>query len=188
MVSSGRDVPIHRVPLATKKNYSPVRGILFCIIVKSGVPALVSCCMNSDIALGIDLGEARVGLAMTDDLGLMAHPLTTWPAREEPLIPRLQKLIREKKVGTVVVGWPRNMDGSRGPAAEKARVFRDELAAAEPELRVVLWDERLTTVAASRSLSAAGKNMRQQKGLIDQAAAQLILQGWLDARDLGTLP
>jgi putative Holliday junction resolvase len=77
------------------------------------------------------------------------------------------------------------MDGSRGPAAEKARAFRDALAAAEPGLRVVLWDERLTTVAASRSLREAGKTARQQKGLIDQAAAQLILQGWLDARELG---
>jgi putative Holliday junction resolvase len=141
--------------------------------------------MNDSMALAVDLGEARVGLAITDDLGLMAHPLATWPTKGEPLLDRLRALVHERHIGTVIIGWPRNMDGSRGPAAEKARAFRDALAAAEPGLRVVLWDERLTTVAASRSLREAGKTARQQKGLIDQAAAQLILQGWLDARELG---
>ena len=80
-----------------------------------------------------------------------------------------------------MVGMPRNMDGTYGPAAEKSRLFIEELRAQTP-LEVIPWDERLTTVAAQRSLRESGKNSREQKGVIDQVAAQMILQSWLDSQ------
>jgi putative holliday junction resolvase len=131
-------------------------------------------------ALGIDLGDARVGVAVSDDLGMLAHPLETITVRTTPPLKRIQRLATDLNVSAIVVGMPRNMDGSHGPASEKARAFIDLLRAACP-CEVIPWDERLTTVSASRSLHEAGRNTRQQKQLIDQVAAQIILQGWLDA-------
>ena len=131
-------------------------------------------------ALGIDLGEARVGVAVSDDLGMLAHPLETITVRTTPPLARIQQLAAERGATTIVVGMPRNMDGSHGPAAEKARAFIDSLRAS-CSCDIVAWDERLTTVSASRALHEAGRNTRQQKHLIDKVAAQIILQGWLDA-------
>lgn len=131
-------------------------------------------------ALGIDLGDARVGVAVCDDLGMLAHPLETIIVRTTPPLDRILKLATDLNASTIVVGMPRNMDGSHGPAAEKARAFIDSLRA-KSSCTIVPWDERLTTVSASRALHEAGRNTRQQKSLIDQVAAQIILQGWLDA-------
>jgi putative Holliday junction resolvase len=130
--------------------------------------------------LGIDPGEARIGVAVSDELGMLAHPCETIDCKKNNAVQRLGELAREKDVEKIVVGCPRNMDGSHGPGAEKAKQFADALANATG-LTVILWDERLTTVAASRSLHAAGRNAKQQKRLIDQVAAQHILQSWLDA-------
>jgi len=132
-------------------------------------------------ALGIDYGDVRVGVAISDELGFMAHPLETIDTRQTPAVPRIRQLAAEREIGTVVVGLPRNMDGSRGPAAEKATAFAEELRAALP-CPVVTWDERLTTVAAQRALREAGRKAKEQKNIVDQAAAQVILQGWLDAQ------
>lgn len=131
-------------------------------------------------ALGIDLGDARVGVAVSDDLGMLAHPLETITVRTTPPLDRILALAATHKVSHIIVGMPRNMDGSHGPAADKSRAFIDSLRA-KSSLAIVAWDERLTTVSASRALHEAGRNTRQQKALIDQVAAQIILQGWLDA-------
>jgi putative Holliday junction resolvase len=137
-------------------------------------------------SLGIDFGDARVGVAISDELNFLAHPLETIDVRRTEAIPRIAALAAERGVGTVVVGMPRNMDGSRGPAAEKAQKFADALQAALPDCRVVTWDERLTTVSAQRSLREAGRKAHEQRGVIDQAAAQVILQSWLDAQAGGS--
>lgn len=131
--------------------------------------------------LGIDSGDARVGVAISDELGFMAHPLETIHVKQMPALQRIRELVIEREIETVVVGLPRNMDGSHGPASEKAAAFAAELRATLP-CKVVTWDERLTTVSAQRSLQEAGRKAKEQKHIIDQAAAQVILQSWLDAQ------
>lgn len=130
--------------------------------------------------LGIDLGDARVGLALSDDLGLLAHPHSTLAVAQGRVPERIAAIVRERGVETVVVGMPRNMDGSHGPAAEKTRVFVAALRLLI-SVPVVTWDERLTTVSAQRALQEAGRKAKDQKSVVDQVAAQIILQGWLDA-------
>jgi len=132
-------------------------------------------------ALGIDPGDARIGLALSDELRMLAHPLQNITAGKAALA-QIVEIIHEKSVDSVVIGLPKNMDGSKGPAALKAEAFADDLRKRVPKIKVVLWDERLTTVAAQRALHEAGRNAKQSRGLIDQVAAQLILQGWLDAQ------
>ena len=130
--------------------------------------------------LGIDLGKARVGMAISDELGLLAHPLETFPAdRQNALVERIAAIVRAKEVETVVVGLPRNMNGTMGPAATEALAFVDQLRA-KLSCHVVTWDERLTTVAAHRALREVGRSTRTTRGQIDQVAAQMILQGYLD--------
>ncbi len=132
-------------------------------------------------ALGIDLGDARVGVAVSDDLGMLAHPLETIQVKSGGVLKRILELAREKSVETIVVGMPRNMDGTFGPAAEKSREFIGKLKA-ETTCRVVAWDERLTTVSAQRSLHEAGRKAREHRAVIDQVAAQILLQSWLDSQ------
>ena len=112
-------------------------------------------------ALGIDTGDARIGKGALE---------------------RIASVVREKAVDTLVVGLPKNMNGTKGPAALKAEAFAESLRALAPEVKIVLWDERLTTVAAQRALHEAGRNTKQSRAVIDQVAAQLILQGWLDSQ------
>ncbi len=131
-------------------------------------------------ALGIDLGEARVGVAVSDDLGMLAHPLETIPVKTTDVKKRILALATERGVQTIIVGMPRNMDGTYGPAATKAKEFIEALKAST-DCKVIAWDERLTTVSAQRSLHEAGKNSKKQRQVIDQVAAQIILQGWLDS-------
>ena len=132
-------------------------------------------------AIGIDPGEARIGVEGSDDLGLLAHPLETIPTAKGKPISRILEIAEARKAEAIIVGMPRNMDGSHGPAAEKARALIAELQAAT-NLKVIPWDERLTTVAAERSLRESGRNAKQQKGVIDQVAAQILLQSWLDSQ------
>ena len=134
--------------------------------------------------LGIDLGKARVGLAISDELGFLAHPLETFSAdKQKALLERIVAIVREKDVERVVVGLPRNMDGSMGPAAQEALAFVDQLRA-KLSCPVATWDERLTTVAAHRALREAGRSTRTTRGQVDQVAAQMILQGYLDQRQM----
>ena len=132
--------------------------------------------------LGIDHGEARIGLAISDELGMLAHPLETIAMKTvaDP-VAHIAAIVARDKIGGIVLGLPRNMDGTYGPAAEKVRAFAEKLRAA-CGCTVKLWDERLTTVAAQRSLHEAGRNAKNSRAVIDQVAAQLILQGWLDSQ------
>ena len=132
-------------------------------------------------ALGIDLGDARVGVAVSDDLGMLAHPLETISTQSTNVVKRVLALAGERSVETIIVGMPRNMNGSHGPAADKAKAFIEELRR-ETTLPIVAWDERLSTVSAQRALQEAGRNTRKQKSVIDQVAAQIILQSWLDSQ------
>ena len=130
--------------------------------------------------LAVDFGHARVGVAISDELQLLAHPLETISANEHPAA-RLAEIVREKKIDHVVVGIPRRMTGEVGSAATEVLKFVDKLRAILP-CTVVTWDERLTTVAAHRALREAGKKTRATRGYVDQVAAQMILQGYLDRR------
>lgn len=133
-------------------------------------------------ALGIDLGEARIGLALSDELGMLAHPLETVFLKVTPdPVARIAAIVERDKVEMIVLGLPRNMNGTYGPAAEKSREFAEKLKA-RITCPVKLWDERLTSVAAQRSLHEAGRNVKDSRAVIDQVAAQLILQGWLDSQ------
>ena len=130
--------------------------------------------------LALDLGRARIGVAISDELQFLAHPLETIQA-DGQATPRLAQIIREKKVDHVVVGIPRQMNGQIGAAATEALRFVEKLRAILP-CPVVTWDERLTTVAAHRALRDAGKKTRDTRAYVDQVAAQMILQGYLDRR------
>ena len=130
--------------------------------------------------LALDLGRARIGVAISDELQFLAHPLETTQAGSQAT-PRLAQIIREKKVDHVVVGIPRQMNGQIGAAATEALRFVEKLRAILP-CPVATWDERLTTVAAHRALRDAGKKTRDTRAYVDQVAAQMILQGYLDRR------
>jgi len=131
--------------------------------------------------LGIDVGEARIGLAVSDELGMLAHPLETVNAREGNPLKHVAEVVAREKVDLVVIGLPRNMSGTYGPAAEKAREFATKLQKYSP-CTVKFWDERLTTVAAQKQLHETGKNTKNSRSIIDQVAAVLILQGYLDSQ------
>lgn len=127
--------------------------------------------------LGVDFGKARIGLAISDELGMLAHPLETIPAAEGTK--RIPEIVREKNVERVVLGNPRHMNGTIGIAANEVQAFADKLRSLLA-CEVVLWDERLTTTAAHRALRDSGKKTKQTRGVIDQVAAQMILQSYLD--------
>lgn len=130
--------------------------------------------------LGIDHGEARIGLALSDELGMLAHPLETVVVKEQKdLVGHIAGVIAREKVETVVIGMPRNMNGTYGPAAEKVKAFAEALKT-KAGCAVKFWDERLTSVAAQKSLHESGRNVKQGRSVIDQVAAQMILQGYLD--------
>lgn len=141
------------------------------------------------VRLGVDVGKARVGVAISDPAGILATPLVTLardlttqgdqPPRD---IAALAALVREHSVTAVVVGLPVNLAGQHGPAAIHTREYADRLAVAVAPVPVHLVDERMSTVVASRRLSERGVRGRRQRAVVDQAAAVEILQGWLDAQ------
>jgi putative Holliday junction resolvase len=129
--------------------------------------------------LGIDLGRARIGVAVSDELGMLAHPVETIPANADATR-RIAEIVREKDAERVVVGLPRHMNGSVGIGAAEAIAFAEKLQALLP-CEVLTWDERLTTTAANRALRESGRKTRDSRGVVDQVAAQMILQGYLDS-------
>jgi len=132
--------------------------------------------------LGIDYGTVRIGLAISDELGLLAHPLETFPAQDAQVaIKHIKKLAQDSKIEELVIGLPKNMDGSLGDAAQRVAEFTQQLAATTG-CKIHTWDERLTTVAAQRALRESGKNTKKSRKVIDQVAAQMILQGFLDSQ------
>jgi putative Holliday junction resolvase len=128
--------------------------------------------------MAVDLGSVRTGVAVSDELGMLAQPWKTLPGGDKTL-DAIVSAVAELKPSRVLVGLPRNMDGTYGPAAEAARAFADHLRA-RIECPVDLWDERLTTVSAQRALRESGRKARDQRGVVDQVAAQFLLQSWLD--------
>src|SRR5438445_13319478 len=130
--------------------------------------------------LALDFGRARIRVAISDGLQLPAHPLETIPANQRPAA-RGAEIVHEKKVDHVVAGIPKRMNGEIGSAATEVLQFVEKLRAILP-CPVVTWDERLTTVAAQRALRDAGKKTRDTRSYIDQVAAQMILQSYLDRR------
>jgi len=132
--------------------------------------------------LGLDFGRARIGVAISDELQLLAHPLETIQANQQPAA-RIAEIVHERKIDHVVAGIPKRMNGQIGPAATEVLEFVERLRAILL-CRIVTWDERLTTVAAHRALRDAGKKTRHTRGYVDQVAAQMILQSYLDSRAL----
>ena len=139
--------------------------------------------------LGIDYGEARIGLAVSDDLGMLAHPLETVAAADrEAALRRIVEIVEEREIQKVVVGLPLRMDGSEGSTAEKVRRFNQQLKAAlTREVPIIESDERLTTVMAMEKLHAAGRTEKNSRDRIDQAAAVEILQEYLNSQGGGIL-
>jgi putative Holliday junction resolvase len=133
------------------------------------------------VRLGIDPGTVRVGVAASDPDGMLATPLTTL-ARGRGDLDAIADLVAERGVVEVVVGLPRRLSGEVGPAAKAALQYVEALTARLDPVPVRTVDERLTTAAASKELSRHGVSTRKQRPVIDQLAATLILQGWLDQR------
>ncbi len=132
--------------------------------------------------LGVDLGSRRIGIAASDPTGTVASPLLTLLHRgPRDAVDRIAALCREHEIAGVVVGWPRNMDGTSGPAAGRAEAFARALRRAA-SVPVELWDERLTTVQAERALIEGAVRRVERRTVRDRVAAALILQGYLDAR------
>lgn len=130
-------------------------------------------------ALGIDHGDARIGIAATDDFGILAHPVETIDQGKGESIERIARLVELRKINTLVVGLPVRMDGSEGTSAAKVRAFADQLRERIPAVPLVFVDETLTTSTAAGKLREAGRNAKKQKSVIDQAAAVEILNIWM---------
>ncbi|MFT4128182.1 MAG: Holliday junction resolvase RuvX [Gordonia sp. (in: high G+C Gram-positive bacteria)] len=134
--------------------------------------------------LGIDVGSVRIGVAVCDPDGILATPVET--VRRDVGgggdIARVAELVAEYDAVGVVVGLPKTLRNTEGVAVAAARGFGEALTSAIAPVPVVYSDERLTTVTASQALRASGRSARSARGVIDQAAAVAILQGWLDAR------
>ena len=130
--------------------------------------------------MAIDYGDARIGLAVSDLLGMFCGE--AWTMEEwnmERAAARIAAEAKKREVGTLVLGLPKNMDGSEGPRAEKSRAFA-ALLEADSGLEVVLWDERRSSIEAHAILHAAGKKEKVHRKTVDAVAASLILQGYLD--------
>jgi putative Holliday junction resolvase len=131
--------------------------------------------------LGLDVGSRTIGVAVSDELGMAAHGVTTLQRRgTHKDVAQVLELVRRYQAERIVVGMPYELDGSAGPRATRVRVFFDALAAAG--LAVDECDERYSTVEAEATLLEANVSRARRKEVIDQMAAQVILQGWLDAQ------
>jgi putative Holliday junction resolvase len=134
--------------------------------------------------LGLDIGDKRIGIAISDELGYTAQGmrvLTRSTVDED--IEAIDELIKEQKATEIVVGLPKNMDGSLGEAAQKVMSFANKIEEAL-SVPVILWDERLTTAEATRLLVDADISRSKRRMVVDKLAAVLILQGYLDSLDL----
>ncbi|WP_043933972.1 Holliday junction resolvase RuvX [Bacillus sp. EB01] len=134
--------------------------------------------------MGLDVGSKTVGVALSDELGWTAQGLETIKIDEENNefgFARLGKIIEEYQVSQVVIGYPKNMNGTIGPRAEASQRYADQVESLF-SIPVVLWDERMTTMAAERVLLEADMSRKKRKKVIDKMAAVMILQGYLDSK------
>jgi putative Holliday junction resolvase len=129
--------------------------------------------------LGLDIGDKRIGVAVSDGLGLTAQGLTT--VQRENCIDALRDLIKEYEVESIVVGIPKMLNGSIGIQSEKVLQYADELRKAL-SVPISLWDERLSTVSAEKVLVQANMSRKKRKGVRDKVSAVLILQNYLDSK------
>ena len=134
--------------------------------------------------MAIDYGDAHTGVAISDPTGFLAGTTTTIHSRKaEVVLEELNKLVKAHQVDELVMGFPRNMDGTEGPRAELYRSFAAQVEEVTG-LKPVLWDERRTTVDAHRILFESGKNAKKRKKTVDAVAASLILEGYLTFKRL----
>lgn len=132
--------------------------------------------------IGLDIGDRTIGIAVSDLLGLTAQGVET--IRRKKLaddIARLGELMGQYETRELVSGYPKNMNGTEGDRCEVVKAFIDEVKAVYPDVQVTFWDERLSTVAATRSLLEADVSRKKRKKVIDKMAAVFILQGYLDS-------
>lgn len=132
--------------------------------------------------IGLDIGDRTIGIAVSDLLGLTAQGVET--IRRKKLaddIARLGELMEQYETHELVSGYPKNMNGTEGDRCEVVKAFIDEVKAVYPDVQVTFWDERLSTVAATRSLLEADVSRKKRKKVIDKMAAVFILQGYLDS-------
>lgn len=131
--------------------------------------------------LGLDLGNRTIGVAVCDPLGYTAQGITTIRRKNEELdIVELRKICDQYEVEKIVLGFPKNMNNTVGPQGEKVIAFSEKLKEIFP-FEIVLWDERLTTVAATRAMLEADLSRSKRKEIVDKVAATYILQGYLDS-------
>ncbi|WP_105992640.1 Holliday junction resolvase RuvX [Staphylococcus simulans] len=134
--------------------------------------------------IGLDVGSKTVGVAVSDLMGWTAQGLDTLRINEEENelgIDRLAEIIKEEDADTVVIGLPKNMNNSIGFRGEASIKYKEALLEALPDINVVMWDERLSTMAAERSLLEADVSRKKRSQVIDKMAAVFILQGYLDS-------
>ncbi len=134
--------------------------------------------------IGLDVGSKTIGVAVSDAMGWTAQGIDTLRINEENEdfgIDQLIKIIDEYDVDTVIIGLPKNMNNSIGPRGEASIQFKDLFQQERPELKMVMWDERLSTVGAERTLLEADVSRKKRKKVIDKMAAVFILQGYLDS-------
>ena len=140
------------------------------------------------VRLALDWGRARIGVAACDPDGILAYPVETVGARDLPMR-RIAAIVAEYEPIEILLGLPRALSGEAGPAEEAMRLIADDLAGVVAPVPVCLVDERMSTVVAARTLAAAGKDSRQRRGMIDQAAAIAILENALEMeRSTGNPP
>lgn len=134
--------------------------------------------------MGLDVGSKTIGVAVSDELGIAAHPVTTIArAGTAPDAAAVAALVAEREVTEVVVGWPLELDGREGQRVRRVAVFEQALREVLPEsVAIHRWDERFSTAAALRVLIEGDVSRRRRKQVVDRQAAAYILQGWLDAR------
>ncbi|NLA87629.1 MAG: Holliday junction resolvase RuvX [Clostridiales bacterium] len=131
--------------------------------------------------MAVDYGDARTGIAVSDEMGILAGEafiITEWS--QEQVAQKIANEVKKRCVGRVILGYPRNMDGTLGPRAEKSEALAS-LLSDQHGLDVILWDERRTTVDAHRILSEAGVSGKKRKRTVDAVAATLILEGYLNS-------
>ena len=136
--------------------------------------------------LGLDYGERTIGVAVSDGFGWTAQALEVIKRSNsteyKKSISRIAQWVEEYEVNTIVLGYPKNMDNTEGERCQKTKVFQKQLQQAFPNVTVVLWDERMSTIAAERSLLEADMSRKKRKSVIDKMAAVQILQGYLDKK------
>lgn len=137
---------------------------------------------NGNRAMGLDVGERRIGVAIADELGMIASPHSVVKRGDRDLR-QIHDLARANRVDRIVIGLPVGMSGREGPQAATVREFASRLETGlDPGIEIAFWDERLTTAVAERAMRDRPARERRAKGTVDAIAASVILQGYLDAR------